>query len=290
VRRAAAALVVLVAAPAGCAGAGHPTAERGAAQGPGSSRSATPRAVVWAVGDGADGSAAARALAARIARERPDRFLYLGDVYPSGTAADFRRNYGPVYGRLDRIAAPTTGNHDWGNRRSGYLPYWRRVRGRPQPYWYSLRLGGWEILALSSEAPHGAGSAQLRWLGARLAAPGTCRLAFWHRPRFSAGTVHGDAPDVDPFWQALRGHARLVVNGHEHLLQRYRKRAGLTEYVAGAGGAVLYGRRPDSRLAFARSGVSGGLRIVLEPGRARLEFRSASGDRLDVSRATCRAD
>ena len=99
--------------------------------------------------------------------------------------------------------------------------------------------------------------------------------------------MHGDAPDVAPFWQALKGHARLVVNGHDHLLQRYRKRAGLTEYVAGAGGAVLYRQRPDRRLAFARAGVTGALRIVLEPGWARLEFRSAKGKMLDRSRARC---
>lgn len=38
-------------------------------------------AVVWAVGDGADGSTAARRVAARIAADRPERVLYLGDVY-----------------------------------------------------------------------------------------------------------------------------------------------------------------------------------------------------------------
>jgi hypothetical protein len=279
VKRRALALALTCLALAACGS--HSRSSAGQAKAP------SDRAIVWAVGDGADGSAAARALAARIARDRPDRFLYLGDVYPTGTAADFARNYAPVYGRLNRITSPTTGNHDWGNSPSGYLPYWRRVNGRPQPYWYSLRAGGWEIISLSSEAPHSAASAQLRWLRSRLRAPGTCRLVFWHRPRFSAGIVHGDAPDVAPFWQALRGHARVIVNGHEHMLQRFRNRAGLTEYVAGAGGAILYGYHGDRRLAFARSGVTGALRMVLEPGRARLEFRAANGARLDVSRATC---
>ena len=246
-------------------------------------------ALVWAVGDGADGSRAARVLAARIAGERPARFLYLGDVYPSGTATDFRRRYQPVYGRLDSIAAPTPGNHDWGNRRSGYHPYWRRAKGRAQPAWYAFRLAGWEILSLNSQAPHGQGSEQLRWLRARLSAPGTCRLAFWHRPRYSAGTVHGDQLDLAPFWNALRGHARLVVNGHEHNLQRFRRRDGLTQYVAGAGGRVRYGLRRDSRLAFGRSDRTGALRIQLEPERALLEFRSAGGALLDSSRATCRS-
>jgi acid phosphatase type 7 len=245
-------------------------------------------AVVWAVGDGADGSRIARRLARRIERDRPDAFLYLGDVYPSGTAEDYARNYDTVYGRLASITWPTAGNHEWWARERGYFPYWRR-HGRAKP-WYRFRLGGWELLSLNSEAPHGSGSPQLRWLGRVLGgAAGTCRLAFWHRPRFSADSVHGDAADVAPLWNAVRGRARLVLNGHGHALMRYRRRDGLTEYVAGAGGRVHYSVRPDDRLAFARSHRTGALRLELSAGRATLEFRAVDGELLDRSRATCRA-
>jgi hypothetical protein len=65
------------------------------------------------VGDGGDGDRSARSLAASIAEAGADRFLYLGDVYPHGTASDFARNYAPVYGDLDPITEPTPGNHDW---------------------------------------------------------------------------------------------------------------------------------------------------------------------------------
>jgi calcineurin-like phosphoesterase family protein len=246
------------------------------------------RAVVWAVGDGGDGSRGARRMAARIARDRPDRFFYLGDVYQAGTASDFRRNYEPSYGRLKRITEPTPGNHDWTNRNSGYLPYWRRAKGRPQPWWYSFRLGGWQILNLNSEAPHHAGSEQLRWLRGRLREPGNCRVAIMHRPRFAARGLHGDQTDMAPIWNALRGHARIVISGHEHSLQRLHRRDGMTQYVAGAGGEILYGMRPDRRLAFGRRGVTGALRMVLEPGSAALEFRSVGGGTLDSSRARCR--
>ena len=244
-------------------------------------------ATVWAAGDGADGSAVAKRLARRIERDRPDAFLYLGDVYPSGTATDFARRYQPVYGRLADVTWPTAGNHEWGNRTSGYEPYWRaRGRGRP---WYRVRIGGWELLSLNSEAPHETRSPQLRWLHRVLAkGDGTCRLAFWHRPRYSAGSVHGDAPDVAPLWDAVRGRARLVLTGHEHTLQRFQKRDGLTEYVSGAGGAVLYGLHRDSRLAFGLAGATGALRITLTPGHARLDFRSVDGKLLDRSRASCR--
>ena len=248
---------------------------------------AAPRAVVWAIGDGADGSAVAKRMARYIERDDPDAVLYLGDVYPSGSAADYERNWEPVYGALAPIIWPTAGNHDRGNRAVGYLPYWRRY-GRAKP-WYRLDLGGWEVVSLNSQESHEPGSHQLRWLGRVLGERSTtCRLAFWHRPRFSAGTVHGDAPDVAPLWRALRGRARLVINGHEHVMMRHRRRAGLTQYVAGTGGSIRYGLRPDRRLAFARADRTGALRMVLAPGEARLEFRDVSGEVLDRSRATCR--
>jgi hypothetical protein len=244
-------------------------------------------AVVWAVGDGADGSEPARRLARAIEGDRPDALLYLGDVYPDGTPEDFARRYQPVYGGLADLTWPTIGNHEYANRGSGYDSYWRRY-GRTKP-WYRMRLAGWELFSLNSEAPHGRGSPQLRWLQRRLAgAEGDCRLAFWHRPRFSAGTVHGDAPDVGPLWDALPGHARLVLSGHDHVMLRYRPRDGLIQYVAGSGGATLYGTRPDARAAFSRAGTTGALRIVLSPGSARLEFRTADGEVLDRSRAQCR--
>ena len=247
-----------------------------------------PATVVWAVGDGANGSDTAKRVAARIAADRPARFLYLGDVYPHGTARDYARNWSPVYARLAARTEPTPGNHEWGARRFGYFPYWRRVKGRPHPSWYRFRLGGWEILSLNSQAPHGPRSSQLGFLRRALRGGGTCRIAFWHRPRFSAGRVHGDARDVAPLWNALRGRARLVLTAHDHTHQRFKPRDGLTQYVAGAGGAGLYGLRRDRRVAFARSDVYGALRMVLRPGRATLEFRAVGGRVLDRSEATCR--
>jgi acid phosphatase type 7 len=244
-------------------------------------------ALVWAVGDGADGSAIARRLARRIERSRPEAFLYLGDVYPGGTARDYRRNWRPVYRRLDPITWPTPGNHEWWAREQGYFPYWRR-HGRAKP-WYRFSVGGWEVLSLNSETPHGPGSPQLRWLERVLArGDGTCRIAFWHRPRFSPDSVHGDAPDVAPLWNALQGHARLVLNGHGHVMARYRRRGSLTEYVAGTGGNVRYRVVRDPRLAFARSDLTGALRLTLMPGTADLEFRAVGGRLLDRSSATCR--
>lgn len=246
-------------------------------------------AVVWAVGDGADGSDKARRVADLVIADRPERLLYLGDVYPDGSRADFRDNFESVYGRLARITAPTPGNHDWPAHRGGYDPYWRSVTGAATPPWYSLRTGGWRIISLNSEAPHDPGSAQVRWLRGQLDGDaGTCTLAFWHRPLLSAGE-HGDQADVAPLWDALRGHARLVLSGHDHDLQRLQARDGITALVAGAGGKSRYDvDSSDPRLAFAADQRDGALRMELRPGAARLDFVSSDGELLDRSTVGCR--
>lgn len=244
---------------------------------------------VWAVGDGADGGAEGARVARLIARSRTARVLYLGDVYEHGTAGEFARNYDPLYGRFAKRTAPTPGNHDWPNHSQGYDPYWQRKHGGRVQHYYSFEAGGWRLISLNSEAAHDSGSAQVRWLRTRVKGKGTCRLAFWHRPRYSAGDNHGDQGDVQPFWDALRSRAAIVVNGHEHDMQRFKPRDGITEFVSGAGGHSLYAldaRRSD--LAYANQDKFGALRLELSPGLARYRFVSAQGATLDSGSVRCR--
>jgi len=246
------------------------------------------RATVWAVGDGADGTDDAKALARRITLAKPALLLYLGDVYPRGLASEFRDHYATVYRALDARTAPTPGNHEWGHHTSGYDAYWARVVRKPVPAFYSYRVAGWRFLSLNSEAPHNVGSEQLGWLARQLAASGTCTLAYWHRPRWSAGR-HGDQADVAPLWNALRGHAAIVVNGHDHDLQRLKPLDGIVEFVAGAGGKSHYGvDRGDGRLAFADDTNNGALRLQLRRGHATWAFVAADGRELDSGALTCR--
>ena len=245
------------------------------------------RAVLWAVGDGAGGGDAARALVAQIAASRFDRLLYLGDVYGRGGASHFIRNYAPTYGRLAAKTWPTPGNHDWPLHTQGYDLYWAQVTGGRPPPWYSVRLAGWQVLSLNSEAPLGPGSQQGHWLRRQLHRAGTCRVAFWHRPRYSAGK-HGDQEDVAPLWDALRGRTVIVVNGHDHDMQRFRPIDGITELVAGAGGKSLYELdQDDHRLAFASDNAYGALRLELRPGSARFAFVGLGGEVLDSGAIRC---
>src|SRR5262249_13013046 len=82
---------------------------------------AKPASIVWAIGDGADGGADGRAVAAMVGSHRIDRLLYLGDVYESGTAREFRTNYAPLYGRFASITAPAIGNPEGPNLASRYV-------------------------------------------------------------------------------------------------------------------------------------------------------------------------
>ena len=241
------------------------------------------RAELWAVGDSSgDGG---REIAALIERSRPDRALYLGDVYPNGTAADFRE-WERDWGELVPVMAPTPGNHDWQEANEGYDPYWSDVTGRPPPTNYEFRAGGWQILALNSE--HEEQSAQIEWLRERTAPGGSCRIAFWHRPRFSAGP-HGDSTAVDGLWRAVRGRVAMVLSGHEHNMQRLRPDGGTAQFVSGAGGfSQTEPAADDPRLAFGDGMRDGALRLRLRRGRAEWAFVATDGQVLDSGSLRCR--
>ncbi len=242
---------------------------------------------VWAVGDGATGGERARALGQRIADDRPARLLYLGDVYPDGTPEDFEERYETVYGSLDGVTEPTPGNHEWPSRAEGYEPYWTEAKGRTPPTFYAFDLAGWQILSMNSEAPHGRDSDQVAYLRRQARRGGSCRLAFWHRPRFSGGN-YGEE-DVAPLWDALRGHAALVLTGHDHNTQRFTPRDGITQFVVGAGGANLYPvDRDEPGLAWANDTDVAALRLTLRRGRADYAVVTSDGRTLDRGRIACR--
>ena len=281
--RAAAAAVVVALAGAAAASAGG----AGSADRPAPAPAQAERALVWAAGDVATPGVRADRIAALVRRARPDRFIYLGDVYETGTAADFRRSYHPRFGRLARVTDPTIGNHEWDNRFKGYYRYWAGRKGHLLPPWFKTEIAGWELISLNSQAPHGIESPQVHWLRSALERPGDCRIAFWHRPRYSEG-AYGGAPDLNPLWNTLSGHARIVLSGHDHNLQRHERQRGLVQYVVGAGGRPRYKLHGGpSTMVWGTDKREAALRMVLKPGRALLEFRAPSGRLLDRSFERC---
>jgi hypothetical protein len=243
-------------------------------------------AVVWAVGDGGADDDDDRQVARLIARDDPAHVIYLGDVYDTGTPEEFR-TFADVYGSLVERMWPTPGNHEWAEHASGYDPFWRETLGRPPAHHYERRAGGWQLLSANSETPDD--PRQLRWLRDRASGGGTCRIAFWHTPRFNAGKHRNEEIDVDGLWDAVAGRAAIVLSGHDHNLQRFHPVDGTTQYIAGAGGRGHHDvREEDPRLAFSEDTTDGALRIVLTRGTADLEFIATDGTVLDRSTRTCR--
>jgi hypothetical protein len=247
--------------------------------------------VVWAVGDGGVPETTDDELAAFVQGAGPfDRFLYLGDVYETGTREEFQANYQPSFGRFRDSTSPTPGNHEWPNRATGYDPYWGSLAPRSDGgHWYSFDLGGWHIVSLNSEEPLGAGSPQLAWLRRDLAARGgTCTIAFMHRPRYTATSGRADDDGLEPAWSELAGRAVALLSGHDHNYERFQPNRGVVQFVVGTGGRFRYDvDEADPRLAAADDGHHGALRLRLARGSAQFEFLATGGARLDSGSLAC---
>jgi len=84
--------------------------------------------------------------------------------------------------------------------------------------------------------------------------------------------------------------AVLVLNGHEHDMQRFEPKHGITELVSGAGGHGLYGLNQFyPGLAFGNDSSFGALRLELTRGLAKYRFVSTDGRTLDSGSTRCRA-
>lgn len=181
-------------------------------------------------------------------------FLAGDNVYPDGSARQYRDCYAPSWGQFLDRTRPAPGNHEYQTRgAAGYLDYFG-TRARPDgTTWYSWDAGQWHVIMLDSDCGAiggcDAGSPQGTWLAADLAASDArCTLAIWHHPRFSSGD-HGNHDFMRPFWQLLyEAGADLVISGHDHNYERFAPQdpagkadpeRGIRELVVGTGGAGL---------------------------------------------------
>ena len=231
--------------------------------------------VVAIAGDIAGDGTGDSATAALLDSLQPTAVLTAGDnAYNEGSPAQYSEYYDPTWGRHKELTFPTPGNHEYLTEgASGYFRYFGSRAGDPAKGWYSYDLGSWHLISLNSELAHSASSEQVAWLRSDLAASGAkCVLAYWHKPRFSAGT-YSDRSEFQPFWDVLYGGgAEIVVNGHDHNYQRFfpmtpggaRDDAhGIREFIVGTGGRSHYGLRADSRREAGDATTYGVLKLKL---------------------------
>lgn len=223
---------------------------------------------------------------ARLLDSIPGTVFTAGDnAYGSGTAAQFTRCYGPTWGRHRARTRPAPGNHDYETNNGGpYFVYFGAQAGEPGRGYYSYDLGAWHVISLNSNIRMRAGSAQERWLRADLAATrARCVLAYWHHPRFSSSTGHGNDPSAQPLWQALYDFgAEIVLGGHDHDYERFAPQTpdgradserGIREFVVGTGGAERYSFGSPQPNSEVRNGDTWGvLKLTLMPDGYRWQF------------------
>ncbi len=254
-----------------------------------------PGTVIYAVGDigrcgrgPAVASAAARTAA--LLKETTGAILALGDfAYPKGSERDFARCFAPTWGELKARILPVPGNHEYQTPSAApYYAYFGAAAGEPGKGYYSARVGAWHIVALNSNIDVSRGSQQSQWLVQQLTAHGAkCTLVFWHHPAF-ASTRRGNNPAVQDIWRVLyAAGADVVINGHEHLYERFAPQTpegasdplrGMRQFIAGTGGGYPgYFSDVQSNSEARGRGVYGVLKLTLREDSYAWQFVPVAG-------------
>jgi len=233
--------------------------------------------------------------------------LPLGDLqYETGTLTEFNRSYHTTWGRLNDIARPVPGNHEYDTRgAAGYFDYFRQRGvnvGSPTEGWYEHNVGDWHFIALNSNCGAvggcGTNSPQYRWLQADLAANRRrCTVAYMHHPFLSSGP-NGSTPALRPMMQLLHNNnTEIVLAGHDHSYERFNPitpedvldpAKGLRLFVVGTGGRDLYTFNralPNSHFRYNES--YGVLRIVMKEAAYDWEFVNIAGITVDRGSGVC---
>ena len=169
-----------------------------------------------------------------------DALVTTGDnIYPSGEPEDFEEAWHEPYGWVADEGLPviaSLGNHDIEEDGGAAV---MDLFGMPDR-WYSVLLGRAEIFVLDA---NDIGSAeQLGWMTAALtASEATWKIVVFHQAAYSC-SEHDGTPEVQSAWVPLFKVAGvdLVLNGHDHVYQRFAPKGPTTYVVTGGGGNRLY--------------------------------------------------
>ena len=186
----------------------------------------------------------------RVEAINPDLVITMGDSqYDDGTWDDYTRYYDKTWGRFKAKTRPSPGNHDTYDDAGFEYAYKRYFGSLATPQgktFYSYNVGNWHFVSLDSNLSLAAGSEQINWLKADLAANNKgCVAAYWHHPLFSSGS-HGNDPVSRVAWQELyKVKADLVLGGHDHHYERFARQDpaakadpnGIVSLVGGMAGA-----------------------------------------------------
>jgi Big-like domain-containing protein/calcineurin-like phosphoesterase family protein len=221
------------------------------------------------------------------------------NAYTDGTITQYLNCYHPNWGRQKSRTRPSPGNHEYNTAGLGYYEYFGALAGDSGIGYFSYDFATWHIISLNSNVSMIAGSPQEQWLRADLSLhPAPCSLAYWHHPRFSSGTTHGNEPQTQPLWQALYDHgADVVISGHEHQYERFAPQKpdstpdatnGIREFVVGTGGAALYPFGPVRANSEVRNNTTHGvIKLTLSPTGYAWKYITTAGVVADSGSGSC---
>jgi 3',5'-cyclic AMP phosphodiesterase CpdA len=198
----------------------------------------------------------------------------------------FAANWTSTFGWLQSAGvgvAGTLGNHDVAVDRGRYE---FDLLGMPARY-YVRRVKEVELIVLDSNAIT---TAQTGWLRRMLARRSSLRrVVVFHHPPYTCGG-HRGARNVQRAWVPLfdRYGVRLVLSGHDHNYQRFRRRS-VTYVVHGGGGARAYPLRscPKGYPARIRARATHGfLHLTVAPAAVDVVVMDVSGETIDRFRVT----
>jgi hypothetical protein len=241
--------------------------------------------LVVAVGDGASNELASNANAAAIAATDPALFLYLGDIYETGTFTENLNHYGEnamdgvpgsLWGALATVTQPAMGDHEAANRVA-----WRDYfHGRPN--YTSFRFANVLFFDLSSKADSMAeGSSQYDYVRSILESatepPPPCIVTYFQNPAINKKGVQSKRLAL---WNLLTDNGGdVVLAGNSHNMTQYKPlddqaalpspgEATMIEMISGAGGHAMAGAFPaDPKLEWSKGKTAGAVHLTLDGAR-----------------------
>ncbi|MCZ3389148.1 MAG: metallophosphoesterase [Actinomycetia bacterium] len=240
-------------------------------------------------------------LVKRMVRRGADEFVTLGDAqYEYAKYRAFMAEFDPAFRAVRPVTWAVAGNHEYYTKNArGHFRYWGKHAGtRKHPWRTFTPVPGWRVVLLDSNCEHVGGcgpkSRQGKWLRNMLAnSSRTCTVAMWHHPLQTSGEYAGNEDTRSralKLWKmANAGGVDLVLNGHDHIYERFAKRSDIQQFVVGTGGKNHYDittKAPGSRKRVNdRYGV---LRLDLSSdGTYRHAFVTVSGNVLDAGQVNC---
>jgi acid phosphatase type 7 len=238
-----------------------------------------------------------------IKQQGVGNILILGDnQYENGSLANYTTSFSRFESGMGSYLLPTAGNHEYSTTgASGYFSYFGQRAGTVGQGWYSKDIGKWHVISLNSNCNQVGctiGSSQYQWLENDLNQTNSaCTLVFWHHPRYSSGSSHGNNSwHNDMYNLMLSKKVDVLLQGHEHNYERFAKmdgngqisNTGVRTFVVGTGGKNLYPFGTIKHGSEVRyNNNHGALFMNLSPTSYSWEYKSISGSIRDSGTDAC---